>query len=84
MSVSEEAEPVGAGAGFSLDISPWKQGGEERSPLSLTPAQQDASAASQKTIQGEEGRVKNTERERRAAENEQQKKASKPYPPENV
>lgn len=40
MSASEEAEPGGAETGFSLDISPWKQGGEERSPLSLTPALQ--------------------------------------------
>lgn len=66
MSVSEEAEPGGAETGFSLDISPWKQGGEERSPLSLTPALQArasaaaaAAAAAQKpsTAQEKQGRA---------------------------
>lgn len=61
VSVSEEAEPGVAETGFSLDISPWKQGGEERSPLSLTPAlQAGASAAAQKPSNAQEekqGRV---------------------------
>lgn len=56
VSVSKEAEPGGAETGFSLDISPWKQGGEERSPLSLTPALQAwaSAAAAQKPSKTQE------------------------------
>ncbi|TNN54097.1 hypothetical protein EYF80_035718 [Liparis tanakae] len=45
VSASEEVDPGGAETGFSLDISPWKQGGEERSPLSLTPGLQARASA---------------------------------------
>ena len=64
VSASEEAEPGGAETGFSLDISPWKQGGEERSPLSLTPALQAASVAAKKTSTAQEEKKK-TRGERR-------------------
>lgn len=75
VSVSEEAEPGGAETGFSLDISPWKQGGEERSPLSLTPALQAASAAAQKT---------STARGKNKGGRCFKKPLNSPYPPENV
>lgn len=77
MSASEEAEPSGAETGFSLDISPWKQGGEERSPLSLTPALQAASAAAQKTSTAQEEKKKHGARGLKNPLNS-------PYPPGNV
>ncbi|CAG5873057.1 unnamed protein product [Menidia menidia] len=55
VSVSEEAEPGGAETGFSLDISPRKRGGEERSGrrfLSHLLTQARASAAARKPSTG--------------------------------